>query len=277
MTILKRKIGIEMEGYLDTHPKECEIYGVKIGTDSSLSNSDWYYKDEPYGVELRTPPFTDLDDLRLTWEDMEYYGWSTDTEAGTHIHVDIRDFSTYEKAKLLRFGKAIEKVMFLFVDEFRNQNDFCKPIHIGWATILDENDLYWIGDEKVWNKLAKSDVEDYIERMHFKAIDYSYPYNEKHSWLNVLSSAYSTAEFRLYHSVRNANELIKQAKISEAIINTVKSSSISQLDQYSLQIALQDSIDDTISKFLECINLDIDIKPINKEAIRGLKVYKGVA
>jgi hypothetical protein len=269
-----RKIGIEMEGYINNHPESVEIYGVRIGEDGSLNNYDWEYDDEPYGVELRTDPLRDLSELRRTWYDMEYYGWHVDDRAGTHIHVDISDFSTYEMVKLLRFGKGIERIIFMFMQDYRYDNDYCVPIHKEWRKIFRPNSRY---KDIVWDEIGgKYDVSDYLAN-RFYSQDYreraKAPWNGKYQWLNVLGSHYPTAEFRLFHAVEDVEELIQQARLAEAIVNFVKNTSLEQMEFVIKELYKQDSVENLIAKFFEALGLDFEL-PVKCQSAKNYLAAK---
>jgi hypothetical protein len=269
-----RKIGIEMEGYIDRYPSNVSISGVRIGEDGSLSNSEWDYDDEPYGVELTTKPMRDLSVLHQTWRDMEKYGWSTDERAGTHIHVDISDFSSYEMVKLLRFAKGIERIIFMFVQSYRSDNDYCLPVHNAWRRMLSPKGKYKDVD---WSSLStKEAVSDYLYdhyRTKSRGGRYSSgaPWNGKYQWLNVLGSNYTTAEFRLFHAVEDVEELIKQAQLAEGIINFVKNTELKHMEYVIKQLYAQTSVKDLTAIFFSVLGLDFELPTVGQEAFLYLE------
>jgi hypothetical protein len=261
MTVLSRRVGIEMEGYIENYPTRSEIRGVQIGKDGSLQNSEWEYDDEAYGVELKTDPITDLSELYATWNDMQSYGWSTDDRAGTHIHVEIIDFTNLDKVKLLRFCKAIEPIMFSFVDEYRYDNNYCNDIHKDWRNIFRSKSRYCGID---WNDVGRN-ITYYLDQRFPYSRSNSNPLgNGKYQWLNVLGSRYHTAEFRLFHAVQDMDELIKQARMAEAIVSLVKNCTTEQLEFIIKELYRTKDIDKTIGKFFEALNLDF-ILPVKCE------------
>jgi hypothetical protein len=275
--ITNRKIGIEMEGYLDDYPKSIEIAGVSIGQDGSLENYEWEDDLEPYGVELRTKPMTDLFPLYETWKDMQHCGWGTDDRAGTHIHVDISDFTGLDKVKLLRFGKGIEKIIFLFVEDYRIGNDYCCDISKGWRSIFRKNSKVKGID---WNNAPSDSYElqtylnNYARSIKGKDSHGYYRHaiwNGKYQWMNVLGSNYSTVEYRLFHAVGGVEELIGQAMMSLAIVNLVKNSTVEQLEFILKEIYSQETIGNICNKFFEALGMEQYIEPYRNSAYRYLE------
>lgn len=269
MTTLTRRIGIEMEGYIDTYPESAEIYGVRIGEDGSLENSDWDDEFEPYGVELRTDPFTDLNELYRTWKEMESYGWNVDDRAGTHIHVEISDFTPYDMTKLLRFGKGIERIIFMFVQDYRYENDYCLPLHKAWRLMFRKNSKYKdIPWDQIRNKEYFSDylVETFGRETRGYRSRGNAPWNGKYQWLNVLGTRYPTVEFRLFHAVEDVEELIKQARLAEAIVNFSKNTTLEQMEFVLKELYAQTSVEDLTAKFFSALGLDFELPMVGSEA-----------
>ncbi|RPK19975.1 amidoligase family protein [Paenibacillus xylanexedens] len=273
---VRRKVGIEMEGYIENYPEDVELVGVKIKQDGSLDNCDWDYLNEPFGVELCTEPMTDISLLREVWKDMKHNNWTVDDRAGTHIHVDVSDFSVEEKVKLLRFGKGIERIIFLFVDDYRNNNEYCYPLHKEWRKVFRGDNKYADID---WNSITDDEFEGVNEYLYqrFRNPDRYYSdreqviWNGKYQWMNIFGSRYPTVEYRLYQAVEDVEVLIQQALMSEAIVNLVKNHSLAQLEYIIRELYKQETVDATVEMFFETLGLDFKLE------VRGERAQKYLA
>ncbi len=273
---LGRKVGIEMEGYIENFPEDVDMVGVKIKQDGSLGNSDWDYEDEPYGVELCTEPMTDLSLLHEIWNDMVHHNWSVNTSAGTHIHVDISDFSVLEKVKLLRFGKGIERIIFLFVDDYRNGNEYCIKLHKDWRKVFRGDNQFSDID---WNGIPDDEFEGVNDFLYekFRNPERYYSdrdeiiWNGKYQWMNIFGSRYPTVEYRLYQAVENIEVLIKQARMSEAIVNLVKNHSLAQLEYIIRELYKQETVESVVEMFFETLGLDFKLEVYGERAKKYLE------
>jgi hypothetical protein len=283
MTILKRRVGIEMEGYINNHPEGIIISGVDICEDGSLHNSEWgnRYRDrdrddddfwenedleerdleDDYGVELKTEPINDLSILDEAWKDMQNFGWHIDEKAGTHVHVEINDFNQYEKTKLLRFGKGIERIMFMFVENYRNRNSYCEKIHKGWRKVFDPESRNFI----VWDEFNLGNGLDRFLSNDLYS-DNNAIWNGRYQWMNVLGSRFSTVEFRIFHAVSDIKDLKNQVQLAHAIVELVKHSSIEQLEFIIKELYRQRSVKSTVNKFFEALGLDFTMNTVGSDA-----------
>jgi hypothetical protein len=251
---LNRTVGFEFEGYVETHPEYIqEIPSFSIGSDGSLSNNGWY-RDEPYGVEVRSEPLRNIGKAENAFGILLDNGWGVDSSAGTHIHIDISDFSLEEKVKLLRFGKGIENIMFMLVDDYRKSNSYCMPITKWWRSFFWKSSPFanidWEEAEKYCDEHGEDEFTDYLQSEFSKQI-----WNGKYQWMNVFGSNYPTVEFRLYHAIDNSEEAIEFALLSYHIVETVKNSTIEHLQYIIKSLYESTTIEEVLSKFVEAIGL----------------------
>jgi hypothetical protein len=256
MEKLSRTIGVEMEGYVTDNPSESGMieemtaYNCGVGHDESLANTYWDYEGEPCGVEVRTDPINDISILRPIIDTLKAYGWNTTDSAGTHIHVDISDYTQKDMAKLIRFGKGIERIIFTLIEDYRYSNRYCVKIEKEWRKI------FWaksrISKELNWEQIERIGLEDYLDQ---RELDDNL-WNGKYQWLNVLGSRYSTAEFRLFHAVKDAEGVIKQAQLAYNIVELVKNSSVEQLEFIIKALYEQPTAESAVAKFFEVLGME---------------------
>jgi hypothetical protein len=261
---LNRSVGLEIEGYTTTHPKRLSSHLYEIHSDGSLRNSSWS-DDRPYGVEVATQPLRNLVALEEIMGKLRDNGWSVDDCAGTHIHVSIEDFTEYDKAKLLRFGKGIERIMFMFVQEYRNGNGYCRTLHGSWRKLFwkeHRKSIQWEELEKTGEKLL------YYLRRNGTSIN-----NEKYSWMNVYGSKYPTVEFRLFHAVETAEEAQQFALMVHNIVEVAKESEPKELQKMLRYLYDSESPEQVASKFAEIIGLP-NVPAIVGEEARAYMVKK---
>jgi hypothetical protein len=168
--------------------------------------------------------------------------------------------------KLLRFGKAIERIIFLFVQDYRNNNSYCEPIHKHWRSIFKEDSPY---KEVAWDNLKTNQVNDYIAMNYRrKSSEGGTLWNGKYQWMNVFGGRYPTVEYRLYHAAEDLDELKGQVRMSVAIVDLVKNSTLEQLEFIIKELYKQPNVDSLVAKFFEVLALDFEL------SIRGQKAYK---
>jgi hypothetical protein len=272
-----RTIGIEMEGYFNQHPYDANIPHARVGTDGSLRHTNWDDDDDDedfdfdltdedrgreYGVEVRTEPLADISVIPEIFEAMRGFGFQADNTGGTHIHVDISDLTNFEKIKLLRFGKGIEKIIFALIEDSRFDNGYCSKLPSGWRKVFWRRGPYRRfdfdahGDEHLYHDLSRT---------------YSLNNGRGH-WMNVFGSHYNTVEFRVFHGVQSAEELLWQAKMVHNIVELVKHCDVGQINFMVKSLYDSVTVDEVIAKF--CDLLDIDGRePVGR---RGISKLQGV-
>ena len=99
---LNRTIGIEVEGY-SADFRNMRNSGVRHSNmkhDGSLTGG----RHGLQGIEVVTKPLSNLDLLDEVFEDITKYQWNCGRgTAGTHIHVDSRDYLIEDKIKMAIF------------------------------------------------------------------------------------------------------------------------------------------------------------------------------
>lgn len=288
--IKSRTIGIEMEGYVSEHPENGFITAMngldcEVGNDESLVNPYWNGEDEDdgywdddddrcersgsydkYGVEVRTKPINDLSALVGIVDALHNHGWSTDIKAGTHIHVDISDYTEIDKAKLLRFGKGIERIIFMYTEDYRNGNGYCKVLPSGWRKIFWKNSAV----AKSFNlEDGLTDLSSYVYEHDSR--DVRNMVNYKFNWMNIFSSNYSTVEFRLFNAMRSSEEVISQANLAYSIVELVKHSSPEQLEFIIKEIYSATTVEGIADNFCQVLSIDDKMNIIGSKAYDYLK------
>lgn len=246
---LNRTVGIEMEGYIFEFPPRVIIPHADIGTDQSLRNYIWSHNSGGYGVEIRTNPLNDTDMIALAFAKMQKIGWYVDECAGTHIHVDISDFTECQKALLLRLGKGIERIIFMFVESYRYHSEYCIPIARDWRKIFWSNGKF---SQMDWDRAEYLGLPDYFQQTNppFEI------WNSKYQWMNIFESKYPTCEFRLFHAAKSASEVTNQALLAYNIVEMVKNSTIEQVEFMVKTLYSFSTVEETIEAFFQMLVLE---------------------
>lgn len=219
--VLVRKVGLELEGYVDIYPKrirKSDIHNInQIVNDSTLNNSDWSYKDEQfYGVEFTTKPLRELESIGWTVRDLEEYGWFVDEEAGLHVHVECKDYDTNDYARLLWFAKQIEPFVYLLVDDSRYNEQY--------TSFLPDQYRY-----KITNQV---NAEAMSERLNlYNALKECGLANTKNHWLYAFTP-YNTIEFRIFHATTSAKEIRAFTTMAHNFVELVKSHTYDDLGAF---------------------------------------------
>lgn len=297
---VNRTVGVEMEGYIDTNPHNASIPMVDKKEDGSLRNSYWDDEDEDdeeydddgcyceycrpsrdsyddYGVELATECLTDLSDLYTIYAAMEKYGWHVDEQAGTHVHVDISDFSQEEKAKLLRFGKGIENIIYLFVQDSRYNNDYAEMLDEKWRKIFRKSGPYATVDWERVNTEVDARNTGRGARNYYGSLPnwlsrngFPYPNTDKYQWMNVYSTNYPTVEFRIFNAIESADQVVTFALMAHNIVELVKNSTIKQLNFLIRRMYEVATPEEAAERFCQAINLGFVPPMLGQGAYRKL-------
>jgi hypothetical protein len=262
-----RKFGVEMEGYVNSSPRNLYIRNANIKRDGSLRNSDWDSYHSDYGVEITTEPITNFSTLEQIFLEMQSKGWHVDENAGTHIHIDISDFSEFEKGKLLSFAKGIEKIIFMFVKEYRNGNEYCKKLQDEWRNIFKPREVTVRTRDSRGRLTYQKKYEEALDlegllKRRSSLLDvlwqngFSNCSNNKYYWLNIYRSRYGTAEFRIFHAIENIDELKAFVWMAHNIVEIAKHSSVAQLEFIILSLYEATSIDALRQNFQSLLGID---------------------
>jgi len=288
---LNRQIGIEMEGYTETNPKNFSIPNVYNDYDGSLRNGDWaddsddddddgfcYSCDEyscdctwrerssSFGVELTLcEPIRDLNDLVGIWSKMQEVGWHTGEEAGTHVHVDISDFTMEEKAKLLRFGKGIERIIFMFVRNYRLGNSYCRSLDEAWRRVFHRSSRFSTVDWEQANNDPYNDLPYWFGQNGFPRAN-----NSKYHWMNVFGSSYPTVEFRLFNCVENLEQIQTFALMAYKIVEYVKNTDIGDINSAIRRMYRATTPEQAADRFCQTIGLGFTPPLIGEDAIANM-------
>lgn len=236
--LLNRKFGIEMEGYITKNPGNVNLgRNISIKRDASLGHSNWSAGNSKYGVEVVTNPIRETDKVLETFALMKAAGWSVDERAGTHVHIEIRDYSNEDKAKLLRFAKGIERIIFMFVKENRDGNRYCGKLS------SDYRKLFQPQESPVWRRTSTGERVQEVRR-----IPRTYPESTtrtlqqliganglaadtgRYYWLNMFSTRFPTVEFRIFHAIERATEAVFFISLAHNIVETAKAMSPEQIE-----------------------------------------------
>lgn len=250
---LNRAVGIELEGYVTTSPHDIQLEHAEIGKDQSLNYSEWYEYHGIYGIEAKTIKLYDTDIIESIFNRLLSHGWHVDERAGTHIHVDISDYSERQKALLLRFGKGIERIIFMFVEKYRSYSDFCYKLHYEWRKIFWANSVF---NQIDWERAEELGLSRYFDQGYNNIPFATTIYNSKYSWMNVLGSRYTTCEFRLFHAAKSAKEVINQTLLAYTIIEMVKNSTVEQIEFMIKKLYNFNTADETIEAFFQMLGLE---------------------
>jgi hypothetical protein len=288
---LNRTIGIEIEGYTRDYPK-MESEGVRhsqLKRDASLSNSYGYHvnraKGVSVGMEVVSVPFMKLDMMDDIFEDIQNASWHIGrNKAGTHIHVDARDYSMTDKIKMAIFMQKLEEVMFLMVKPYRyysrggngnERNRYCTSIDKNWEGLIqryEELDIDPNRHEYV-NDLIY-DMAETHRRRHGRAHPSRFPSHNRYNFVNVFNTGLSTIEFRLFHAIRTPKDGKQFALLAYHIIETVKHSTLEQLNFIADSINACSTADEMVRKFTQSIGLDIKYKIQNLRLRDNINVRK---
>jgi hypothetical protein len=290
---LNRTVGLELEGYVNENPRNFSMLGMDWHVDESLNHTrydsgcDCYDEDDCdcgvddgiYGVEYNTLPISNTEEIDKIYVELAKYDWSVDHKAGLHIHVDSSDFNIEEKAKLLRFGVGIEHVMYAIVESYRSDNDYCQKMHKGWRYLF-RNKLGVTIDWDSLNALDDTGVAQYAwhsnKHMQYNALQRFLSENRssihnnvrdiwtgRYQWLNGMTS-HDTVEFRLFSATDDVETAQRFALIAHNIVETVKYSTIEQLNFIIKSTYEQHSVEDMISTLMTSIGLEgLDVPILN--------------
>lgn len=248
-----RRFGIEMEGYMHSNPARTHIKGARMKKDLSLLYRNWSKRSaysEKNGVEVVSSPIKNLNIVRRIVGEMNSHKWSTDERAGTHVHIEIKDYTGYDKMKLLHFCEAIQGIVFMLVKNYRFGNQFCHYVDSEFRDIFKNEKSYLLNELPV----TKSGFPfSTMNEMGIPYVD-----NAKYCWCNIYSSQHDTAEFRLFHAVTSGDEAVKFVKLANAIVDTAKNTSVEHLEFIIHSLNHSTTIEKLVDNFYYILGLDYE-------------------
>lgn len=277
-----RKVGIEMEGYMRRNPSRITISGATLKHDASLANGHWSDANDRNGVEVVSRPIRNLDIIGRIVREMQGFGWSVDNRAGTHVHVDIADYTEYDKAKLLRFAKGIERIMYMFVKDYREGNRYAQKLQDDWRKIFKpiekqvqvtnkNGSVKWKKQQTArvdWERLVASGGRNLLDAL--QAAGHTNCVNSKYYWVNIYSSRHGTAEFRIFHAIESPEEAMKFAKLAHNIVDLCKHASVEQLEFIIMSLYESEDLEALKRNFFYVLGLPEDFNlPLAGETARN--------
>jgi hypothetical protein len=250
---ITRTLGFEIECFVETDVDDVSINGCEVDYDGSL------YGGYGESMELKTDPISDLNKLEPIYDTLNDLDLNVNRTCGLHIHVDTSDFSVEDKAKLLRFGAGIELLMYSLVeperyygwseDDERRRNGYCVKLNKSWRHLfrqsyIDQNIPFDTFDDI-------SELCGYVSRQTNKEC-----WNGKYQWLNANVEYYPTVEFRIFSATTEHEMATKYGMLAYHIIETVKNSTIKQLQFIIKSLYQCESIEDMHSRLFDSIGLD---------------------
>lgn len=260
---VNRTLGFEIECGTGTDYEDMEVRHSDCGYDGSVECG---YS----STEVRTDPIKNLNLLKDVYDDIKDYGMEVDDSCGLHIHVDNSDYTVKDKAKLLRFAKGIERLMYGLVNASRcDWNDschkhsepyyeYCKAIHYTWRHVFQKE---WVGGERIpFDTFTSFDqLTSWVNnKKNFRRHD-NRMWNGKYQWLNVRTS-YPTVEFRIFHATTDYRETQRFGMLAYHIVETVKNSTVRQLNFIINSIHESTSVEDMYSKLFDSIGLAYEFR-----------------
>jgi hypothetical protein len=255
---LNRYVGCEFEGYINSNPRHFNFVNAEKKADGSLRNTDWtwpHYEEKDWGIEIACDKTKDIDQILDVFDQMVKRGWHVDDYAGTHVHIDAADYTTKDFAKMMMFGSSLPQALpFMFVQNYRWQNMYCKRIKPNWAGVFTSVPVEeWIEsnmrledflmEKKLWR--------GWYENEYFGEGFYC----EKYNWINV-HTFYNTVEFRLFHAVESKEDIINFVSIAHGMVELVKNSTVEQLQFIASEISKAANPYDMGTKFMQAIGID---------------------
>jgi len=153
------------------------VNGWKLVYDGSISAPSGYT-----GIELVSPPSTDLKDLEKVCEVLNEVGVKTNNSCGLHVHHDINELKRQQIIRIYEFYNKYENLINDFVSKSRVGNRFCKPV-----SSLIEKVRTCDTKEQLLSRIAGKGARSYYDNCRYYTLNLrSYLY-------------YGTIEFRQGH------------------------------------------------------------------------------
>jgi hypothetical protein len=267
---LGRTIGVEVEGYTGMY-RSMVNNGVRHSStkyDGSLGQSR-----ASQGIEVVTKPIKQLDLLDEVFEDITKYQWNVGRgKAGTHVHVDARDYNVLDRIKMAVFMNLIEKAMFLMVKKSRwsrnsyGRNTYCRPVSGGWKDLLNKlNTDYPEFDITKYGNIGPLQY-DIINKRNLNYNRLITPNTIRYQFVNIWSSSHNTIEFRIFHAIRSAKDAKLFSLMAYHLVEIVKHSTLEHLEYLADEIMNQStSAENMLERFSQAIGLDFIPKIYNAD------------
>jgi hypothetical protein len=244
-----RTLGFEIECFVDDY--DLYVPHSDVCGDGSLHGG--------YGceVEVKSDPITDLNIVETIYECLHHHEMNVNDTCGLHIHVDTSDYTVFDKAKLLRFGAGIELLMLALVENYREGNNYCEKLHKGWRKLFRPS---FIDQDIPFDSFRTLyDLGEYVRRN--SSHRHSRIWNGRYQWLNACVEHSPTCEFRIFSATTDYQQAQKFGMLAYQIIETVKHSTIEQLQFIIKSLYQSATIDEMFTKFFDSIGLSSEFRP----------------
>lgn len=204
-----------------------------------------------YGLEVVSPPITDVDLITEVYHQMNDNGWSVDNSAGLHIHVDARDLTPKDFYKVLLLMTAIEPIMYGISDTYRfNVSGYCQPLVSSYM---------------------RSDVRECLSQRYdnittMRQVLFT---NDRYSALNFLAfNKHNTIEFRYFSPQTDAAEVINRVELVTRIVDFAKYASYEQVYVAYKKVMDCEVFEDMSDVVQELLQLPFDLKSLKKNDLQ---------
>lgn len=252
-----RTLGFEIEGYADEEYSELIIANCDVDYDGSLDEGD----EDGYGVEVKTQPIKDLNQLQDVYDELiNEHAFFVNESCGLHIHIDISDFKATEIAKLMRFGCGIELLMYSLVEKYRATNSYAIKINKPWRKIYRSEETMQVATDDSYESIQQ--IANRIQSLTGRDT-----WVGKYQWINP-HTPYKTAEFRIFNATIDYKEAQRFGMLAYHIIETVKNSTVEQLEFIIKSLYKSLTAEEMYEKFFDSIGLEpefrMEVKNISK-------------
>lgn len=220
---IPRMVGIELE-ICDHQPENGDLrkwrsdWKAVIGDDGSITS----YYGNGNTAELKTSPASGrflIEQVTEMCEALKSAKARVNKTCGLHVHVDARDFSKGDLAKVIMYWPKVQTALFRKVSKYRKHSRWCNPRQL-------HSDQYLIDSCKnsPEEKLFKHNLISYVGGL-----------GERYSALNLQAlQKHHTFENRMHQATLDPEKIIKWAKFNSNFIETVKNSSYEDLENTKL-------------------------------------------
>jgi len=235
-TTTSRTVGIEMEGLFDTNI-------VRYRSDMTLPNGAIAKDDGSLplynGVEFNSAPMYDLSGICDLYKAMKGYGFRYTHNAGTHIHVDISDFTCAAVVRLAWFCSRVQYILYASQMDYRLDHDY---VHV-----MDR-----------WRDYAEMRVPDDgwgSEKFgyNFWSAPICFP---RFGWCRPREE-YGTVEMRLFNWIGDADEAIAFMKLAHNIVQLIKDSTVEHLNFIVNHVYSASTAQEAYGRFFEQMGMPV--------------------
>lgn len=219
-----------------------------------------YVREGNYGTECVSDILTMENGKEALDELFDYindYGWETNDDCGTHIHVGANDLTGYDMAKLTLLTHTLEPVIY-GMNDGRYNNSFCKKIRNSTIEEL-------------------LDMENIEELNKYRFLNFWDEASDRNRYFGLNFQSYNrheTVEFRYFMGSDDKKEVMAWSELVVKLVELSKHTTLQQVFSIISEIESVGDFNDKVDLMKELLEIDYKFDYKDSDSYRDCLRYK---